>query len=57
MEQRAWIKESEFVPIKNFIGEGEETTLSDSMIAKHSAVNEEAVSSWLLIKEMWNSGI
>jgi len=55
LEERAWRQESESVVIRNLFGDMEEIVLSASIIAKHSAVHDDAVGDRLLAKEMWNS--
>lgn len=52
LEQRTRLQKSESVAIKNVLDGKEEITLSDSTMAKDSAMNEKAVSGRLLVKEI-----
>ncbi|KAL4119466.1 hypothetical protein QTP88_012273 [Uroleucon formosanum] len=57
LEERDCRHESESVAIRNLLGGSVDISLSASMIAKHSAVYEEAVDGRLLVKEICNSGM
>jgi len=57
LEERDWRQESESVAIRNLLGCKVDMSWSDSTMAKHSAVNEEAVGGRLLVKEIHSSGM
>jgi len=52
LEESDWRRESESVAMKHLFGDKEEIVLSASIIAKHSAVNDEAVGGRLLENKM-----
>lgn len=57
LEERAWRQDCESLAMKNLFGGKDKIVLSASIIAKHSAMNNDAVGGRLLEKEMWSSGM